>query len=166
MERINKILTFITLIVILCSLVTLFIIGGRVQRCGGESVSDTVISVKYDTIWRRDTFSKTNLLVVRDEIIRYDTIRKDTILEYVKKAYKDTILCQGDSAIVEIITQGYEHKIDSLYLDLRRQDITRTITIEKWRRKRWNVGPQVGVGVDVLGRKPSVYVGFGVQYNL
>lgn len=44
---------------------------------------------------------------------------------------------------------------------------TQTITVEKtvYKKKHWNVSPQVGVGYGFINRKPDVYVGFGISYN-
>ena len=138
------------------------------QRDARNNVSEVKYELKTDTI--RDTLFlfKDKLVPIKVEKVRFDTIKQDTILPYYNNVYRDT-LCQGkDTAVVLVSTSGYEHKIDSLHLELRKQEITReitrTITVEK-QRSRFHISPQVGVGVGIFNKKPDIYIGVGCSYD-
>lgn len=164
--RCNSVLILIC-IVILAFLGAFFWSGGQCTHPPIETPSETTYITKTDTIWTSDTVYKTRLVPKETIIHRFDTIRKDTILPIIENKYKDTLICANDTAILGITTRGYEHYVDSISLDLRKSEVTKTITIERTinKQRRWTYGVQSGVGYGVWSKKLDVYVGFGIQYN-
>ena len=45
---------------------------------------------------------------------------------------------------------------------IQTQTITKTVT----KKKHWNYGVQTGIGYGIYNRKPDLYIGVGVQYNM
>lgn len=133
---------------------------------------ENVLELKCDTLndTIRDTLYiyKEKLIPRKVETVRYDTIKGDTVLEINKKSYRDTLICQEDTAIVSLTTQGINVSVDSLSLELRKsnylREITRTITVEK--QPRLTFGLQVGYGIGFNSRQLEPFVGIGITYNL
>lgn len=150
-------------------LISLFSFSG----CNGKPdiVEKTVIVT--DTLYKTvtDTVTVERLLPVKEEVIKFIEVKKDTILPVFNKYYKDTlILCQNDSIIQEIYTSGLEHSIDSVKVELKKQEtiITNTITIDriiKEKPKKLSVGLNVGYGYGIFNKRPDMYAGIGICWR-
>lgn len=162
----NWILLVISLILAFLSLY--LYLDWKSIRNSNKNITETVYEVKYDTLLVTDTFIIDRPIPRKVEIVRFDTIRKDTILPYYNNVYRDTV-CQGEnSAVVEVFTSGLEHRIDSISALLRRQELTREVTITKTIKEhpRITFGLQVGYGIGVNTREFEPFVGVGITYNL
>lgn len=165
--RCNSVLILIC-IVILAFLGAFFWNGGQIYHPPIETSSETLQTTKYDTLFDTVYVYKERLIPRKVEVIRRDTITKDTVLEYNKQTYNDTLICASDTAIVQICTTGYQHSVDYLNLELRKsnyiKETTKTITISK--SHRWSIGPSVGIGFGLTSGRPDLFVGVGIQYNI
>lgn len=136
-----------------------------VERC------DTI--TRCDTLFLRDTLVVEKPTLIRVEDVRMDTVftmQGDTMpLITQRKTYTDTICTtKSDTAIVTSIIQGVDAMLLSTEVDLRRQERTNYITVEKVIRekpRKWTVSPQIGVGYGLFNRKADVFLGIGVSYN-
>lgn len=164
----NNSVLILVCIVILAFIGAFYMTSGQLSYQPIEMRSDSVICVKNDTVWHRDTIYITKLVPKETIIQRFDTIRKDTILPIIENKYNDTICVKGDTAILGITTVGYPHSVDSISLDLRKSELIKTVTIEKTisKQRRFTYGVQVGMGYGMWSKKPDMYVGVGLQINL
>lgn len=90
-----------------------------------------------------------------------------------------TVTLDGDSATVTLpieqriykdtlytaYVSGYRPRLDSITLRLPHTYTTVTTTVSKPSR-RWAVGPAVGVGYGITGKRLDVFVGVGVTWNI
>ena len=113
---------------------------------------DTTIIVKNDTIVIN------NPIELEKTILRYDTIKKDTILTLEQKTY-------GDSNYVAYVS-GYSPRLDSINIFCK--NTTRTITItnevekkQSWASKHLGWGITLGGGYGLLNQKFDLFVGVG-----
>lgn len=128
----------------------------KVDRAPAEVIRDSIIRI--DTI--RDTVPVPVYARVVDSVpvpvvipVLGDTVRDTVYLPITQKVYRDSLY----TAYVS----GYRAKLDSIEVYGR----TNTITIrERAKRNRWGLGVQAGYGV--AGNRAGPYVGVGVSYNL
>lgn len=165
--RCNSVLILIC-VVILCVLMAFFTKSGQIYHPPIETPSETTYISKIDTLFDTVYVYKEKLIPRHIETIRYDTITKDTVLEYNKQTYNDTLICASDTAIVGFITTGINVNVDSLSLTLRKsnyiKETTKIITVEK--SHRWSIGPSVGIGYGLTSGRPDLFVGVGIQYSI
>lgn len=145
-----------------------FIVGCHYgeMRSEAQETSDTMIV--SDTVWKIVMKDTTIIKKVpkKIEIIKRDTITKDTVLETQHKTYEDTICKDKDSVIVKSCISGINAQLDSMQVSWKKREkiITNTITIEKQVKQRITYGLQGGYGITPKGFQP--YIGVGVQINL
>ena len=146
---------------------------------GGEVIkTDTVFSTKTDTLWR-DT------IIVREKPVEKKVVevRRDTVLTTggdtltlvtEHKTYQERLISEKDTADLEIYTTGIETSLDSLKMRLRTHTevVTNTVEITKYIEKkrkfldRFHFTPNVSAGYGIFTRKPDIYVGIGVGFEL
>lgn len=149
-------------------LITSFIVGCHYgeMRSEAQETSDTMIV--SDTVWKIVTKDTTIIKKVpkKIEIIKRDTITKDTVLVTEYKTYEDTICKDKDSVIVKSYITGINAQLDSMQVSWKKREkiITNTITIEKQVKQRITYGLQGGYGITPKGFQP--YIGVGLQINL
>ena len=157
-----------------------FILG----RC---SKSDSVIEsqpIKVDTLFqeRIDTIHLTHTVTkYKPQPTRTDTIyRTDTftneVAQHIQKTYEvdslqiDTTSKPHGSVSYHLLVRTDNYDIDSIALRfnvnypkiIQTQTITKTVT----KKKHWNYGIQTGIGYGIYNRKPDLYIGVGINYNL
>ena len=144
----------------------------------GFKMADTVIVERTDTVWKTDTFKVVQPKPKYIEKIKVDTVfdKQGNEIELVteNKIYQDTILCEKDTAEVQIFTSGIKSNVDSVNLRLRKSEIIRTNTIEitkyvEKRKKfldRFHVGLQGGYGYGFNYKGLEPYVGVGLSFDL
>lgn len=130
--------------------------------------SDT-ITVR-DTVHTRDTLTITKPIPKYVEIVKTDTVfndNGDTIqLVTENKLYNDTLCYQNDSIILESSITGINPQLDYIKADWRRQEITNTITVTNYvKKKGLRITPQIGLGYGLLNKKTDVFLGIGLSYN-
>ena len=130
-----------------------------------------------DALIVRDTFTQTILkdttitkFVPRKvEVIKRDTIAKDTILTYERKEYQDTLVNDADSLILSNTILGVDASLDSLHVTWKKQNkvFTNTIYItrEKPRKLIEFVPLQATAGWNPFDNKLGIVIGCGVSIN-
>ena len=155
METLTR-LAYFVLGVLVCALLSRLL-----PELGTEEEGDDVTA---DTVWVCKTIEKP---IVRDStVVRYVTRRasvardtvfapdtnvvsRDTVsveLPIVQKEYRDSTYTAWVS--------GYEARLDSIRV------MTPTVTVTKWKKRRWGAGVQAGYGTG------GAYIGVGISYNL
>ena len=147
-----------------------------VRSCDG---SHPLPAVRSDTVFVRDTIIDTVPRLVKSEVVRYvketPISLHDTI--YVSKNEENLYLTDSGEVVVPItlkvytddstyraVISGYKASLDEIETYRERQVITNTVT--HYKVKRWNIGVTGGIGYGLMTRKPDVFVGVGVTYNL
>ena len=148
-----------------------FPFGNRPKEIMIEKV-DTI--QLFDTCYVRDTivFEKTKLVPKYITVLKRDTVFdvNNTPIELIteKKTFQDTIICDKDTAELQIFTSGIKSNVDSTKVTLKKQNqiITNTITIEKYiKPKKIRITPQLGIGYGLLNKNTDIYLGIGLSYN-
>ena len=108
------------------------------------AVRDTIVKTVYRTLPTVEVVTRTDTVVVRDSVMVEIPISRKV---YEDSAYRATI-------------SGYEPILEEMIIKHREV----TVQMPKERKKRWNIGPSVGIGFGKDGVTP--YVGIGVNYSL
>lgn len=140
--------------------------------------TDTVFSTKTDTLWKDTTIIKTKLIPKYIYKTKVDTVydKEQNPIELVteNKVYSDTIVCEKDTAELQIFTSGIKSNVDSINLNLRKSEIIKTNTIEitKYVDKKktfWNrfhIGIQAGYGYGFNYKGLEPYIGLGGSFDI
>lgn len=158
------------------------LIGAHVYHIIVPKKSEIIEIEKIDTIqfcdtaYIRDTliFQKEKLVPKEVYITKIDTVYDNNYnpIELIteNKIYKDTLICDKDTAEFQIFTSGIKSNVDSINLSLRKSNlaITNTITIEKLvkNNKRISIGLQGGYGYAFKSKELSPYVGIGINIKI
>lgn len=133
-----------------------------------------------DTVTVRDTFINT---IVKDttitkfvprkvEVIKRDTILRDTVLTYERKEYVDTVVNDADSIILSNTILGVDARLDSLHVTWKKHKevFTNYVYITKEKEKkfwdRFHIQPQVTSGYDIINHQWGICGGIGVGIDL
>ena len=140
--------------------------------------TDTVFSTKTDTLWKDTTITKTKLVpkyIYKTKVDTvYDANQNPIELVTENKVYNDTIVCEKDTAELQIFTSGIKSNVDSINLSLRKSEIIKTNTIEitKYVDKkktfwdRFHIGVQSGYGYGFNYKGLEPYIGLGGSFDL
>lgn len=132
---------------------------------------ESVVEVKYKYVYKTDTIFVNN----------NDTTKKDSIYHYSSNT--DTISYNLDISGEKIYWHKLGFTLNSKFLIVTKEKDGKVETnintnigsVENatiWHRKnrsfkdRFVIGPQVGAGYDLFNKKPGLFVGFGVTYDL
>lgn len=141
----------------------------------GTLKPDTIWQTKTDTLWKDTTITKEKLVPKEVFITKVDTFYKkdgsDTIFKTENKKFQDTLICEKDTAELQIFTSGIKSNVDSISLKLRKSEIIKTNTVEITKyiekpHKRLHFVPNISIGYGIINKKPDVYAGFGIGYEL
>ena len=160
-------------------LIATFILGYKCANnvSGGQEQSPDTITVS-DTIWKDTTIFKDKLVPKYIKVVKTDTVfteEGDTIqLVTENKTYQDTLICDKDTAELQIFTSGIKSNVDSINLSLRKSEIIKTNTIEitKYVDKkktfwdRFHIGLQAGYGYGFNYKGLEPYIGLGGSFDL
>ena len=146
---------------------------------GGKVIgTDTVMVLKTDTLWRDTTIIKEKPVEKKVVEVRRDTVFTpggDTLtLVTEHKTYEERFISQKDTADVAVYTTGINTEVDSIALRLKTHTeiVTNTVEITKYIEKkrkfldRFHFTPNVSAGYGIFTRKPDIYVGIGVGFEL
>ena len=140
--------------------------------------TDTIFTTKTDTVFKEDTIRivepKPKIIVKTRVDTVYSKSGEEIHLVEENKLYQDTIVSNKDTAELKVFTSGINTKINAIQLNLKKSEVIKTNTIEvtkfikepKKFKDRFHISPQLGVGYGLINKKPDVYVGFGVSYEL
>ena len=138
--------------------------------------TDTVFQEQIDTIHLTHTVTKYRPHPTRTDTIFVTDTQTQEVAQHIKKTYEvdslhiDTTCTPPASVNYHLLVRTDNYDVDSIALRfnvdypkiIQTQTITKTIT----KKKRWNYGIQTGFGYGIYDRKPDLYIGVGIQYNI
>ena len=138
--------------------------------------TDTVFQERIDTIHITHTVTRYRPQPTRTDTIFITDAQTQEVAQHIKKTYEvdslhiDTTCIPPASVNYHLLVRTDNYDIDSIALRfnvdypkiIQTQTITKTVT----KKKHWNYGIQTGFGYGVYNRKPDLYIGVGIQYNI
>ena len=138
--------------------------------------TDTVFQERIDTIHITHTVTRYRPQPTRTDTIFVTDAQTQEVAQHIKKTYEvdslhiDTTCIPPASVNYHLLVRTDNYDVDSIALRfnvdypkiIQTQTITKTVT----RKKHWNYGIQTGIGYGVYNRKPDLYIGVGIQYNI
>ena len=138
--------------------------------------TDTVFQERIDTIHLTHTVTRYRPQPTRTDTIFITDTQTQEVAQHIKKTYEvdslqiDTTSTPHGMVSYHLLVRTDNCDVDSIALRfnvdypkiIQTQTITKTVT----RKKHWNYGIQTGFGYGVYNRKPDLYIGVGVNYNL
>ena len=138
--------------------------------------TDTVFQEHIDTIHITHTVTRYRPQPTRTDTIFITDTQTQEVAQHIKKTYEvdslhiDTTCIPPASVNYHLLVRTDNYDIDSIALrfnvDYPKITQTQTITKTVTRKKHWNYGIQTGLGYGVYNRKPDLYIGLGIQYNI
>ena len=138
--------------------------------------TDTVFQERIDTIHLTHTVTRYRPQPTRTDTIFITDAQTQEVAQHIKKTYEvdslqiDTTSTPHGMVSYHLLVRTDNYDVDSIALRfnvdypkiIQTQTITKTVT----RKKHWNYGIQTGFGYGVYNRKPDLYIGVGIQYNM
>lgn len=138
--------------------------------------TDTVFQERIDTIHLTHTVTRYRPQPTRTDTIFVTDAQTQEVAQHIKKTYEvdslhiDTTCTPPASVNYHLLVRTDNYDVDSIALRfnvdypkiIQTQTITKTVT----KKKHWNYGIQTGFGYGVYNRKPDLYIGLGLQYNI
>ena len=138
--------------------------------------TDTVFQERIDTIHLTHTVTRYRPQPTRTDTIFITDAQTQEVAQHIKKTYEvdslhiDTTCMPPASVHYHLLVRTDNYDVDSIALrfnvDYPKITQTQTITKTVTKKKRWNYGIQTGLGYGVYNRKPDLYIGVGIQYNI
>ena len=138
--------------------------------------TDTVFQERIDTIHLTHTVTRYRPQPTRTDTIFITDTQTQEVAQHIKKTYEvdslqiDTTSTPHGMVSYHLLVRTDNYDVDSIALrfnvDYPKITQTQTITKTVTRKKRWNYGIQTGFGYGVYNRKPDLYIGLGIQYNM
>ena len=138
--------------------------------------TDTVFQERIDTIHITHTVTRYRPQPTRTDTIFITDAQTQEVAQHIKKTYEvdslhiDTTCIPPASVNYHLLVRTDNYDVDSIALrfnvDYPKITQTQTITKTVTRKKHWNYGIQTGFGYGVYNRKPDLYIGVGIQYNI
>ena len=138
--------------------------------------TDTVFQERIDTIHITHTVTRYRPQPTRTDTIFITDAQTQEVAQHIKKTYEvdslqiDTTSTPHGMVSYHLLVRTDNYDIDSIALRfnvdypkiIQTQTITKTVT----KKKHWNYGIQTGLGYGIYNRKPDLYIGVGIQYNM
>ena len=138
--------------------------------------TDTVFQERIDTIQITHTVTRYRPQPTRTDTIFITDTQTQEVAQHIKKTYEvdslhiDTTCIPPASVNYHLLVRTDNYDVDSIALsfnvDYPKITQTQTITKTVTRKKHWNYGIQTGFGYGIYNRKPDLYIGVGIQYNI
>lgn len=168
-ENINYIVGFILGVIITSLLFIIFQKQKEIEmiREIEKPIITEITTTKTDTIYLTKSVSKPE--IIKEEIIRVDTIKELMEIPIISKEYITKIDNDSVSGEIKAVIQGYKAELTSLdyKLNIPIYSTEKTITeqITKVKTKHFNFMIGVGGGYGLITRKPDVFIGGMVGYS-
>ena len=138
--------------------------------------TDTVFQERIDTMHITHTVTRYRPQPTRTDTIFVTDTQTQEVAQHIKKTYEvdslqiDTTSTPHGMVSYHLLVRTDNYDVDSIALRfnvdypkiIQTQTITKTIT----KKKHWNYGIQTGIGYGIYNRKPDLYIGVGIQYNI
>ena len=138
--------------------------------------TDTVFQERIDTIHLTHTVTRYRPQPTRTDTIFITDAQTQEVAQHIKKTYEvdslhiDTTCIPPASVNYHLLVRTDNYDVDSIALrfnvDYPKITQTQTITKTVTKKKHWNYGIQTGFGYGIYNRKPDLYIGVGIQYNM
>lgn len=138
--------------------------------------TDTVFQERIDTMHLTHTVTRYRPQPTKTDTIFVTDAQTQEVAQHIKKTYEvdslhiDTTSTPHGIVNYHLLVRTDNNDVDSIALrfNVNYPKITQTQTITKTvtKKKRWNYGIQTGFGYGIYNRKPDLYIGVGVQYNI
>ena len=157
------------------------LISMMVGKCSKTEIqtkveTDTVFQERIDTIHLTHTVTRYRPQPTRTDTIFVTDTQTQEVAQHIKKTYEvdslhiDTTCIPPASVNYHLLVRTDNYDVDSIALrfnvDYPKITQTQTITKTVTRKKHWNYGIQTGLGYGIYNRKPDLYIGVGIQYNM
>ena len=178
MKMMKKTNLFLAVILLVMAVVSFSLVKNCNRPRFNGIESDTIIKTKTDTLWRDTIIVEKELLPKYITKIKTDTLFRengDTVqLITESKRFDKSIVSDKAPADIQIYTSGIKTSLDSLSMRFKthREVVTNTVEVTKYIEKkkpfkdRIKVIPNVGVGYGLINKKPDIYIGVGIGYEL
>lgn len=127
--------------------------------------TETKVITKTDTIYKVITKPR----YITQTIIRTDTIRANTAIDFIQREYYTNIQTDTVTGQIKAVVSGYNPSLDTLKYNIHipTKTITNTIEIQttKYKQKHWNFSVGVGAGYGLISKRVDVFVGGIVGYS-
>lgn len=138
--------------------------------------TDTVFQERIDTMHITHTVTRYRPQPTRTDTIFVTDTQTQEVAQHIKKTYEvdslqiDTTSKPHGMVSYHLLVRTDNYDVDSIALRfnvnypkiIQTQTITKTVT----KKKHWNYGIQTGLGYGIYNRKPDLYIGLGIQYNI
>lgn len=138
--------------------------------------TDTVFQERIDTMHITHTVTRYRPQPTRTDTIFVTDTQTQEVAQHIKKTYEvdslqiDTTSKPHGMVSYHLLVRTDNNDVDSIALRfnvdypkiIQTQTITKTVT----KKKHWNYGIQTGIGYGIYNRKPDLYIGVGIQYNM
>lgn len=138
--------------------------------------TDTVFQERIDTMHITHTVTRYRPQPTRTDTIFVTDTQTQEVAQHIKKTYEvdslqiDTTSKPHGMVSYHLLVRTDNYDVDSISLRfnvdypkiIQTQTITKTVT----KKKHWNYGIQTGIGYGIYNRKPDLYIGLGIQYNI
>ena len=138
--------------------------------------TDTVFQERIDTMHITHTVTRYRPQPTRTDTIFVTDTQTQEVAQHIKKTYEvdslqiDTTSKPHGMVSYHLLVRTDNYDVDSIALRfnvdypkiIQTQTITKTVT----KKKHWNYGIQTGLGYGIYNRKPDLYIGVGIQYNI
>lgn len=138
--------------------------------------TDTVFQERIDTVHLTHTVTRYRPQPTRTDTIFVTDTQTQEVAQHIKKTYEvdslqiDTTSKPHGMVSYHLLVRTDNNDVDSIALRfnvdypkiIQTQTITKTVT----KKKHWNYGIQTGFGYGIYNRKPDLYIGLGIQYNM
>ena len=138
--------------------------------------TDTVFQERIDTIHITHTVTRYRPQPTRTDTIFITDAQTQEVAQHIKKTYEvdslqiDTTSKPHGIVSYHLLVRTDNYDVDSIALrfnvDYPKITQTQTITKTVTKKKHWNYGIQTGLGYGIYNRKPDLYIGVGIQYNI
>ena len=138
--------------------------------------TDTVFQERIDTVHLTHTVTRYRPQPTRTDTIFVTDTQTQEVAQHIKKTYEvdslqiDTTSTPHGMVSYHLLVRTDNYDVDSIALrfnvDYPKITQTQTITKTVTKKKRWNYGIQTGLGYGIYNRKPDLYIGVGIQYNI
>ena len=138
--------------------------------------TDTVFQERIDTMHITHTVTRYRPQPTRTDTIFVTDTQTQEVAQHIKKTYEvdslqiDTTSTPHGMVSYHLLVRTDNYDVDSIALrfnvDYPKITQTQTITKTVTKKKRWNYGIQTGLGYGIYNRKPDLYIGVGIQYNI
>ena len=138
--------------------------------------TDTVFQERIDTIHLTHTVTRYRPQPTRTDTIFVTDTQTQEVAQHIKKTYEvdslqiDTTSKPHGMVSYHLLVRTDNNDVDSIALrfnvDYPKITQTQTITKTITKKKHWNYGIQTGFGYGIYNRKPDLYIGVGIQYNM